>query len=542
VHPSLRDHVRYLELRLASCDPAALHRAQIEAIHECLEAARAAAEPTAYLAATAHLLPLARAEWIDRYRNAAAVYHSVGDELAAAAAEASAAAAAAAPSHGELLARIGAAKAGSDPGIAGAGDAAAALTPFLAALLEWQIEPDRAARAERLEAVATLWKHIVARDPDFGPERLRQHPPYRHRIPFADPALEELAGWLREAGDALGSPPSPTAPAAPASPAPTAAFDVDLDLGDAIPTAEAVAAGYRVTLAALDESDPSLEPARALYRRILDLAGDSRDGNHLLARMAEERLFADVAREPLRSAAAAALAGLDAQRQPLAAGHYRRLLDELDAARSPTAIELAQMAADLQLEIESAWSNALWAVAVKPLREAAALEVDDSPARREAVVRADRIARGLLGESVPALLAAPAFWSLFCSEIFEDGQRISLEAPIDRLVVRGEVALDVAGPIRGAAIQVALAELEGEGGGFDELQERLRDRLSRPRFSTPEAMRDHLLELHARAAGVGVGGGASPLPVVLWGREIPLTSLHQALADPPRPYAGALEQ
>jgi hypothetical protein len=55
-------------------------------------------------------------------------------------------------------------------------------------------------------------------------------------------------------------------------------------------------------------------------------------------------------------------------------------------------------------------------------------------------------------------------------------------------------------------------------------------------------MRDHLLELHARAAGVGVGGGASPLPVVLWGREIPLTSLHQALADPPRPYAGALEQ
>ena len=512
---SLDDHLRYLERRLAGCVPASIHRAQIAAYREAIDAARAAASDAEYLAATSNLLELARSEWIDRYQAAARFYDSIGDDVRAAIARASAAAAGGPDDHAELLRALIGSKLATQREREGAEDAAAQIPVLVLALIGLRLESNPAARVELRSELGVIWNQIAAGDRTLSPARLLDHRPYRHRLPFADDGVRALIAWLDE--EALEIPPAP-GPAAPID-----LPEVEIPVATAPPTAGEVAAPYRAAAAALDPDHPS----REIYQRIDELAAEVHSGDALLAAMAEEDLFVSIARAPLIAAARAALDAIEpAQRAPRA--HHERLIAALEAARSIPEIELIELAADEHIAVESAWSHLLFAIALMPVAAALAYDVDRSGWRLDRLERTEAIAVDLFGAGTAALLEVGAIWETFVREVFERGQTIRLEAPAHREIHRGETAVSIAGQVQAAAIQWAIAEASRS----PDPEAALGATLGARRFATPEAMRDHVLALLGE---VGIVPGGRVRPLTMWGSPVAPEDLAAALADPPRP-------
>src|SRR5690606_9225421 len=100
---------------------------------------------------------------------------------------------------------------------------ASALPSLFVALLDWATETAAGVRDELRGMVETFWRQLQEHDPGCTWQRVCEHPPYRHRIPFDDARLSIIGGWLRQAvgpelcdhGDRAGSPAEERAHAEP---------------------------------------------------------------------------------------------------------------------------------------------------------------------------------------------------------------------------------------------------------------------------------------------------------------------------------------
>lgn len=516
---SSRAHViRYLEHRLSACRAQpGFHGHQIAVYERLLDLARGAVDAGAYyraLEAGDLTLAAVRAEWLDRYRNAACVYAALGDE----AQRAAAAARFHAGGQRDFLAAITAVEQQSAAAIAAARASQEALAPMLMSLLDWRIAGHEDLRRQCLIEVRGLWRRIVHGDPGCTWERICAHPPYRARVPFDDAGLALLGAWLAQAlAGAVDDPPGApdqaveaalpgtmvaTAPAeagepaAPAEPAPIA------------PAAPGPAHAYRVVYQSQDWS--GRDCTRRVYERIFALEaeverqGGPADAEAFLGRMAEEDLFDGLARAPHMDWAEELRVHCAGRSQPVMAHHAGALAAAMAARPTATVVEHERMRLDACFHIESAWDQIFVHYALCPIKAVLAGAPGQGAAVRESV----GVTAALFGTTWDALLATPRLWAFFGRELVPAmfGRRPRIGAG------RGEVG----GAMLGAAA------------GFS----------PRPAGDAPEDVRDHVAALIATAAGTGATRSATPGPgraLRLWGQPVTLDAVADRLAAPPRP-------
>lgn len=525
---SSRAHiVRYLENRLSACRALpALHSHQIAVYERLLDLARGAADAGAYhrdVEARGLILAVTRAEWLDRYRNAACVYAALGDE----AQRAAAAARFHAGQHPDFLAAITAIEHRSAAGIVAARASQEALAPLLLSLLSWRVAGHDALRRQGLREVHGLWRAIQHGDPGCTWERICAHPPYRSRIPFDDAGLAVLGAWLAEAlaaarDDAPGEP-AESDPDNMAENQPGAAVAGDLSeiepvvsaasgdqpaaaeappAAEAAPAAPGPAQAYRIAYRAQDFTGREL--TRRAYERILALEaelagrGEPADYDAFLCRMAEDDLLDGLARAPHLDWAEQLRAHGAGRSQPVLAHHAAALAAAVAACPTATAVEHERMWLDACFDVESAWDQLLVHFALSPI----AAVLSGMPGAEDAARASLGAVEALFGATWDALLATPRLWAFFCDELVPAmfGRRPNLGA------YRGE-----AGAI---LTQAAVA--------FTPL----------PAGQAPEDVRAHVAAL--------LPARATPAPeraraLALWGRPVALDALADALAAPPRP-------
>jgi hypothetical protein len=536
--------VRHLENRLSACRVLpTLHSHQITAYERLLELARGAADAGEYdreLAARDLTLVVVRAEWLDRYHNAACVYAALGDE----AQRRAAAARFHAGSQRDFLAAITATEHQYAAGIAAARASQEALAPLLTSLLDWRIADEGELRQQRLGEVRGLWSVIQASDPGCTWERICSHPPYRDRIPFDGEGLALLGEWLAQAlaGAVAGSPEETTAPGSldelagpapdetaagspgepgePAEPAPDAT--TALAEPGAEPAGQTSSAwpgpahAYRLTYEAQDWT--GRDRTRHVYERILALEAEVLRGggpaasDAFLCRMAEEGLLDDLARAPHLDWAADLRAHCAGRSQPALAHHGDALATAIAACPTAIAVEHERMRLDACFHIESAWDQIFVHYALCPILVVLA---GDAFGGATAVREAAAATTALFGATWDTLLDTPRVWELFCRELVPAmfGRRPAIGAH------RGEA---------GAAIAQAAA-------GF----------APAPASDAPAHVRDHVTALVHAAAGTAkaatiVTATATALPgrgrtLVLWGQPVTLDAIADRLAAPPRP-------
>jgi hypothetical protein len=525
---SSRAHViRYLENRLSACRALpALHTHQIAAYERLLELARGAADAGAYhreLEARDLTLAAVRAEWLDRYRNAACVYAALGDE----AQRGAAAARFHAGGQRDFLAAIMAVEQQSAASIAAARASQEALAPLLISLLDWRIAAEDELREQRLREVRGLWRQLRAGDPGCTWERICSHLPYRARIPFDDAGLALLGEWLARAHDGVvedppGAAGGPVAaePALRAAPAPAEPTEPGAPAERAEPAVEPAASpgpahAYRVVYEAQDFT--GREHTRRAYERILALEaevvreGPDAAGDAFLCRVAENGLLDELARAPHLDWAEELRAHCAGRSQPAMMYHAGALAAAVAASPTAIAVEHERLRLDACFDVESAWDQILVHYAMCAITTALA----GAPA--EAVRESISVTAALFGASWDALLTTPRLWAFFCCELVP-----ALSSP--RPVIgayRGEAG---AGVLRAAGLA------------------------PRPAGDAPEQVRAHVAALVGSAAGATAAPAASGpgRALRLWGQPATLDAIADRLAAPPRPAialdaAGATE-
>ena len=576
----LQEQIRYLELRLAECTGRPeLHRNQIEAYEAHLAMARSADSLATYYRSVllgGATMAVARAEWLDRYRNAGAIYRTLSDAPMRKAAEHCHDAAASAKSD-DFLGAVAAAKSRSVPIQLAAETCRNALTRLLIAIMEWASEGSPAVARSRLSEVEAFWSILRENDPACTWQRICAHPPYRHRIPFADDRLPTIADWLSKALGPQWDAPSETAsslssprtrekpqekPAEPrdrhsveSASGEAAGIAEFTEIESMIPTVEQVADPYRQAYLALDARDPSLQETRAVYERILAIADRVSDAQEFIRLLAEEDLYCRLARAPQLAIARGALAHCEPLAQPHAEYHYSQLIAALEACRSATEIEYELERANACYAVETAWNEVLLHYAIKAITATIAFspeggrEGDES--RRRTVMASYDLVCDFFARDWDAVLRNPRVWSFFTSVIFVRGQRVLVppgardEVSDDASTYLGEVGFAATEAFREATLWRLIGEAQNSNdpGALDSLHDRITRLPEEPVFDTPEAMRDHISDLFQQATGrtVGLANDNVGTPstngdsLVLWGRTARLDDWAELARSPTRP-------
>ena len=194
---TLEGHRRYLAaMRSAGSHRPRVHSHQLAALEREIALAGSAGDLASYLAASGDLFELTRAAWLDRASNHARVATAVGDRWTAEAAAVEHAHGLAARGHrdwGERLAeaseRAGALRARS-------GEATAAFTRLLLALLRLQGAAGEDERTDARDAATAAYRVLRDADPGFAWSEVERQPPYLFRTPWTGSARSRIGDWF----------------------------------------------------------------------------------------------------------------------------------------------------------------------------------------------------------------------------------------------------------------------------------------------------------------------------------------------------------
>jgi len=191
-----REHVRYLERRLARCwERPDLHRYQIAAYQHLLLLARRAKDWREYdraLERSGGLFSLVQAEHIDRHDNARRRARALQDDVAFDHARRAGEAAAEGTDMETLRRRGTEVEAVAEREREGAAAAREAVGDLLAAIVGFACERRPELRVEHAARVRRIWARITGLDPACTWEKLASYPPYRQRIPFDLPRIAQM--------------------------------------------------------------------------------------------------------------------------------------------------------------------------------------------------------------------------------------------------------------------------------------------------------------------------------------------------------------
>jgi hypothetical protein len=319
-------------------DPVA-HAHQRIALDREIGLAAEAADLESYLGASGSLFEVVRAERLDRACNHLRVGIAVGDRWHVEAAAADYRAALAATGFEDWALTLAGA---SDAESRGA-EARTAFTRLMLVGLEQEWTPFPGRLAELAEMAESARATLAAADPalDGGAPEYRQRTP-RPGPPADGPRLPRL--------DRRNWPPAPAG-------------------GPPVPVPESdPGATYAALAAVLAVDDPMRAPAEALAR-----AGAELTAPEAQLRFVEEGLLTALAAAPLRARARAGIERLAVWPDPLVERHWRALLDAVDAAATPTEVELASLYASACFAVEADWNAVLHATLLGPLRAACAI-------------------------------------------------------------------------------------------------------------------------------------------------------------------------
>jgi hypothetical protein len=468
VDAALDGHRRYLRaLREAAEHSPQAHRHQLVVLEREIALAADAADSAAYLAASGDLLELSRAPALDRLANRARVSVAAGDpwRAEAAAVEYQHLAEAVRPEEWPAAAAAG------EPARARGGNARGAYNALVHALIRLHSTADEVERADALLQAETTRDTLLEADPGFEADA----PSYALRTPWTGDGLAVVHGWLAELG-VRGEP---------------------VERGDPLEEIERAATGWeQQPRAPVEAYEPPIADVVAPYRAalevpelrdaaqaLLEAAGTAPTPQHALAAFVEDGLLTRFAAAPLRARAEDGLARQSVWPDPLAAHHWRALIAALDAARTPTEVELVAVHAEACLAVEADWNIAFLGSLLLPLRAACTAGMT-----REGLVLAAQVAHALHGLGGQALLDVPrvaAFLPLLTAEV--------------ESAFEGEAGFDVLIEVRGW--RDATGELPDPGGALAALDE----------------------------------PAPHPQPVTLWNTAIELVDVAAGLSAPRRP-------
>lgn len=511
-HPS-----RYLRLRLTQCDGRPkLHEHQIATLRGLL------ASPGVSVDAW---WQLSRAELLDRYANQTRLYRALGDDRLCGVAAAFVRAIEPTQTPAELARALNAAVASTSAVYRRTASCQDALRSLVLVLLEWATDGDASARHWQLEKLRQFWRVLQHNDPGCSWQRISEYPPYRNCLPFDRAGLSLLGRWLHQAIGAM------LVELPPAEPKPHIE-ELATAPGAAVPTAtlEQAASVYhdlydRARQAEQHQLVEICEQVFALERQA--------DGvTDFLCKLLEHDIDAALARANAAILAADALAHCAELSQPHIETHYRLLDETLARARTPTEIAYEVLRLEECFAVESMWQLILLRYAMRPVMAVLQYELQPTEARRETVVNSYRVTHELLADWAE-LLAAPRLWSFFRQMLFPRVQSLLRSDPV--VAYRGEVGWDLLANHRQHALEHVTAYVSSRGFEGAAMDAEI-DRLVGERFSTPEAMRDHVTSLFTLAtAGEVFDAAPAPRRVIYWGQDVSINELESALSSPRRP-------
>ncbi len=535
----MQAHARYLELRFAQTESRPeLHRHQRDALEQLLRLARSGLSPRDYVRQSQGLFALVRAEWLDRHQGRARLFDALGEQQLARAARAHGAAAEASSNLLGFLGAIHDAQVEWAPTELAAATCQATVPKLVLALWVWATAGSPQARLFYSGAPRKLWQVLREHDPGCTWERIREHPPYRNCLPFSDQRLDRIGAWLDEVvGPTLSVvEPPPPLPLTRFNPGPLPTEEALLDF----PSVSEAAAGFH---AACDphRKDPKLAEVVAVYERIFDLEEQATDTSSFLMEVEQADLVCELARAHQRIVAADYRGRAQGASQPHLEAHARLLRKAVDRAQSRTEIELQVARHDYCLRVEAAWNQVLLHMAFRPVMMALASEWDTSDSRRVCLERSYQVTTEMLGVSWEEIFTVPRLWDFFATFLFTRGQGLMEVSQRHPVSTTGEVGYGLVSGLGKELMHCTLDQVRQE---LPELDPQARHdeawrRLNAARFATPEAMRDHLSQLFA--AGIGERdprisrGPAAHRVLTLWGQDIPLEAVHEAVRTPARP-------
>lgn len=495
MNAALEAHRRHLTaLRDACAHRPEAHAHQLAALDRFLALAGDHDDLRGYRCSGGDLFELTRAPWLDRIANYARVAAMVGDRPAVTAAAVEYGEALEAHGHDDWPERVATASALTAPLRERGTHAVTQFTRLLLAVLALRAAASVDERAVWREHAAGAHRALLDADPGFDWARLEDEPRYALRTPWTGGGREVLGAWLAEVAPAA-PPPEERAGDGDAPAGLDAAQDrwreglahlPAVDVTDDDVTIAAVAAPYRALAEAVTGDDRVAIATRRAALAVLDAVAGAPTGHDAAARLAAGGRLTDLAAAPLRERAEEVLERQAVWPDPLVAHHWRALLAGLDAARTPTEVELVSVHAEACFAVERDWNAIALEALLAPVRACFAGGLDRSAA---ATCRLT----GLGGER---LLELPRVRD------FIDAILLPLAAhPPDALgAFDGEAGFDV----------VVAARSHLEEGGDRDLRAALRRLCDTARPARPQ-------------------------PFTLWGAEMDPEDLAEALARPPRP-------
>jgi hypothetical protein len=492
IDSKLEAHKRYLEALVEACgaNPAA-HSHQLQALERELALAALARDAVSYRASSGNLFELSRAAWLDRLANQAQAAATVDDRWSAAAAAVEYRETVRAAGLEDWVSRLAARPSQAGSLLDQSVETSLSFVRLLLCLLRTRCG-DRTPEVQ--DEVLGNYRSLLEADPDFTSESVIARPFYRWRVPWSGDGLATLRQWI----DNLSCP----------SPVPDSVNE-RIDPWDLIAAGRAA---WRKDLkrgsdGVLSTKEPAVEEVIAPYGDFMDLTLLKAESPHeALEWITRKRLPAKLAAAPFRALAEQGLARQCAWPDPLLEHHWRALLHELDGARTVTEVEFAVAREEAFFGVEAGWNVVFLSSLLCPMREAWRFSWEPGDAASRAVHEAAHTSYALWGQGPRALLDVPRV-SAFLTECIV---RYAGEEPSEIGAFWGE-------------------------GGFDVL-EQARGWVAIERAFGNEVLRDARVSLLALYDGAGLGEPpANSHPVRLWGEELPLADLREALARPGRP-------
>ncbi len=530
----MQAHKRYLEQRLAQTEARPeLHPHQRRALRELLTLARTGIEPLDYVARTRGLFVLSQAEYRDRHENRRRFWSAIGDDRLVWVAGQHAAAAGRATGPEDLPGHLWDAQQATSAVELAALASQAQVSRVVLALWRWGTAGTKRGRLVCRPLVEVTWRHLQANDPGITWERLCATPPYRAQLPFPDARLGRFGAWLEEAvGPTLTVvEPPPPIPLPPRPPAGTWG-------PPRMPSVAEAASGFHAAFEGLGDRPELAEVAR-VYERIFALERTAVTSTAFLAAVEEEDLSCEIARAWQRVRAADHLERARGASQPHLEAHAGLLRAAVDGAHSLAEIELEVLRHETCLRFEATWNRILLHVAFRPVICALALDFDGSEERRAELLASARATAELLGAAWGELFTVPRLWDFFAEFLFTRGQGLLDMTRRHPVVTSGEVGYGLLSGLGPDLLHATIAQVRARRGPapFEQLRADAEARLDARRFFTPEQMRDQLSSRFAALTGTEAipKGPASHRVLTLWGREVALEHVHEAVIHPDRP-------
>ena len=253
-------------------------------------------------------------------------------------------------------------------------------------------------------------------------------------------------------------------------------------------------APYRALARSVTGDDPVSRATRQAAEALVAAGAGAPTGPDATARLVASGLLAGLAAAPLRARAEAALARRALWPDPLLEHHWRAVLGALDAAATPTEVDLVSAHAEACLAVEADWNALALGSLLAPLRAACA-------EGGGGLERAAEQTGALYGLSPRQIVSLPRVADFGREILFP----LATRDPGAVGAFEGEAGWEVV-----TAVRNRLEETGAHPAGHDDLLAMLLD-------GPPEP------------------APAEAAPVALWGEPIELGHLADALARPARP-------